>query len=230
MSEFTTQPAFTTSSCVAYYRLEDLTDSKGSNTLTNTNSVTFTEGYFGNAANFGAANTNKLLSVASNFGVGGGTCGMSLWIKLLAEIGSSTWGLVSIEDATTHIRQDVRYNFNGGTRQLDFTRGRMNVAADVKSSAITLGTSNWYNLMYTYDGANVEGFINNVSIGTTASTGNGATVGSSNFKIGASDDGTSIEAWASTLIDDVVVLNRAFTATERANIYAAGPGAALFFL
>lgn len=229
MPELITTSLFSDANLVSNYRLEDLTDSKGANTLTNTGSVTFSEGYFGNGANFGSANTAALLSVSSNLGITGGACSFSVWVKLLSEITSLNWAFVSQEDATSHVRNEIRYLYNAGTQQLNFTRSRMNVAGDTLAYTLTLGTSLWRNLLFTYDGSTVTGYVNGVSVGTIASSGNGATVGTSNFKIGASDNGTTTEAYASSLLDDVSVFSRALTAVECALVYDSGPGGLILF-
>ena len=224
MPELITTSLFSDPNLVSYYRLQDLTDSKGSNTLTNTGSVTFSEGYFGNGANFGSSNAGSFLSVASNLGVSGGACSFSVWVKLLSEITALNWAFVSLEDATTHVRNEIRYAYNAGTQQLQFTRSRMNVASDTLTYTITLGTSAWRNLLFTYDGSTVTGYVNGVSVGTVASSGSGVTVGSNNFKIGASDNGTTSEGFASSILDDVPVFTRALTAAECALMYSSGPG------
>jgi len=46
---------------------------------------------------------------------------------------------------------------------------------DYFNYSLTMGTSDWYNIVLTYDGTNVEGYVNGESVGTVASSGNGTT-------------------------------------------------------
>jgi hypothetical protein len=86
-AELFTTSLFADASLVAYWRLENTSDSKGSRTLTNNNTVAFNSAKFNNGADGGATNTNKYLSLAAD------TLGMtytgaksfSLWLKLTTE-------------------------------------------------------------------------------------------------------------------------------------------------
>src|SRR3990167_2629412 len=80
---------------VAYYRFNSgalTTDSKGSNTLTNVNTVGETASCkFGYAADTGESNSNKLFTIATNLGINGnGDISISFWAKLRTEIGAGS--------------------------------------------------------------------------------------------------------------------------------------------
>lgn len=207
----------------AYYRMESgalTTDSSsGGNTLTNNNTVGEGTGKYGGAADFSATNTDKNLLLNSDLGITGGAISIVGWVKLKAEIGSGDWCFWVQEDAGTHTRNEIRYDYNGGTRTLHFSRVKMNVGSQAVDYAITMGTSNWVHLAYTYDGSTIHAYVNGADVGNAAATGSGAAVGVDNFKIGAGDNGASLEAFASILADDVAVFNRELTAAEVLQLY-----------
>jgi hypothetical protein len=207
---------------VSYYKLDDVTDSAGANTLTNNNTVTFASGKIGNAADFGTANTNKSLSVTSDLGITGGNCTISGWLKMRTEIASSLQLLWIQSSTTNNIAYYIGYDYNGGTRRLLFTRSRLGVAGDTLSYTITLGTSDYYHIALTYDGSDVTGYVNGASVGTQSSTGNGTTGGSNIFVVGMDRDLVSLPL--SAYIDEVGIWSRALTTTEITNLYNNGSG------
>lgn len=89
MPELSTTTLFSDSSLQAYYRFntgELTTDSKGSNTLTNVNTVGEATGKFGIGADFGTANSDKYLHIASNLGMNlASDYSVSLWVKCRTE-------------------------------------------------------------------------------------------------------------------------------------------------
>src|ERR1035437_6003654 len=90
-SELFTSGLFNDASLVSYYRLESTADAKGSNTLTNNNTVAFNAAKFNNGGDQGASNTNKYLSRADALGLNGSNpFSRSYWIKLQTEIASAT--------------------------------------------------------------------------------------------------------------------------------------------
>lgn len=193
---------------VSYYRLENVNDSKGSNTLTNNGTVTFTSGLFNNCANLGTPNSTKYLSRADNLGIAGnGDMSISIWIKLLGEIGSGTYYLIAHTSTTTADRFSLLYyEYNGGTMRLV-----LNMSGTTGVYNITLGTTDWYNLIVTRNVSGNAGklYINAVErISTTlGSTGNAT----NDFTLGATNSPAN---FASTLYDDVSVFNRVLTPTE----------------
>jgi hypothetical protein len=202
----------------ACYLLEDVTDeSAGSHDLTNSGGVTFTAAKFDNGANLGTPNTTKSLTISDNLDIEGGACSISIWIKLLSEIGTGIWSIVWQSGGTNDVGNWMSYEYNGGTRRLSFERRRESVSNDNFQHNVTLGTSDFYNLIYTYDGSDVIGYLNGVNVGTVASSGNGAGL-SNNFRIGS-------EAFAGatiteTLNDLCVVWNVCLTPSEVTSVYS----------
>jgi len=200
----------------AYYKLEDANDYFGVNNLTNNNSVTFTAAKYNLGANFGASNSNKYLSLASNLGITGGSITMCGWVQLQSEIAANDWTFLVQSDATSFVTNRIEYYYNSGAQYLSYERVRQNVSNDAGTYSIALGATNIYHLAMTYDGTNVNGFLNgNLVAGPVLSSGNGVTPNSSYFDIGAGN----AAFYSSSLMDDVAVFNRALSAAEIARIY-----------
>ena len=101
MPQLLNTPLFSDANLVHYYKLENTSDSKGSNTLTNVNSVAFNAAKFGNGADFGASNTTKELysTVAPEIDGGAGT--LIFWVKLQTEIASGAYCLGHVGNDTS---------------------------------------------------------------------------------------------------------------------------------
>lgn len=211
----------------AYYRFNSgsLTTDSGPNGYTLTNSNTVGEnssGRFGYCSDFGTANTNKALYIANDLGIAGGIITVSCWVKLRAEIGTGIWAFAVQGDVSTFVDYHIRYEYNSGTRRLLFRRVRRGVVANDISYTITLGTSNWYHLVLTYDGTNVVAYVNGVSVGSTAASGNGSSATVDGFSIGAEYSDGILANFASAFIDDIGVFNRVLTDAEVKSIYTGG--------
>lgn len=204
----------------SYYRLEDVSDSKGSNTLTNNNSVSFSTAQFGSGANLGAANSNKFLSTSATMSIDGNSCTFSFWFKALAEIGSGTWTLIDQVNNTSQVELFVKYDFNGGTRRLIFGRNKIGGTEQDVNFNFTAGTANFNHIVFVYDGVNVQGYVNGSATTSTAASGNGVSTSTAGISIGASTTGSG--GFASVLVDDCAIFNRALTPTEVSNIYNGG--------
>jgi len=161
--------------------------------------------------------SNQYVIKNSDLGITGGVITLSIWVKLNAEISSGEWCFVSQIDAGTHVKYAIDYKYNSGTRQLSFYRTRYAVVDNQATYNITLGTSNWYHLVLTYDGSNVKGYVNGVlQAGPTASSGNGTSGGSDCFAV-ASEGGTVFHANATLF--DARCYNRVITDNEISEIY-----------
>lgn len=220
--ELIQSPLFNDASLKAYYRLQNPNDSKGSNHLTNNNAVGFSAAQFNDGANFGPSNTNKSLNVLNNLGIDGGVCSLSIWVKLLAEITTGIFGFVDLVSSNADVGNRIRYYYNSGSPLVQFHRVKHNVGEQGGSYGVSLGTSNWHHMVYTYDGTYVRGYINgSLVVGPIAASGTGSGA-PSYLVIGASS--TSNESYipanfASALIDDVAIFNRVLSATEVSDLY-----------
>ncbi|GEM_PF-1254707 len=216
----------------AYYRLEDVNDAKNSYHLTNTNSVAFNAAKFNNGADFGSTDADKNLATSSNLGITSydSAITISLWVKLNTEIASGQCAFVEhiLGESSNYLGYTIMYQYNGGTRRLGFYRERNGVVGYYDYYNITLGTSAWYHLVFTYDstvnGGTFLGYVNGVQQTSHTSTAGNGTFDSNlitKFVLGASWNGYSTGTSNNSLaiIDDVAVFNRALTAQEISNIY-----------
>ncbi len=215
MAELASLSLVSDANLVSYYKLEDTSDSKGSNTLTNNGSATFTSARYNNGANYGSANSTKWLSRADQLGIAGNSdLSVSMWVKLTDEITSGTYTIFEHLSTTTANRYIAcNYNYNSGTPQLD-----VNASAGTHATyTITLGTSVFHHIVVT---RNVAGNVLTLYVdGASVATGTVGTDtdGNNNFSIGASRAGLR---FLSGVQDDVAVFNRVLTPTEVSTIYA----------
>lgn len=223
MAAIQTLGFYSNASFVSLYKLEDTSDSKASNTLTNHNSVTFTAARYNNGANLGSGNTNKYLSTTQTF-VDGGAFSVLGWVKLLSEIASGTYTLFWQANNTSQTSFRIRYKYNGGSQTLDFTRSKGGIGEQgvIAYASGALGTSIFHHLALTYDGSTVTGYLDGKAVGTGAASGNGNTSDVNGFAIGMRTDGSSDPT--SAIFDDVGVASFALTANDISQVYRDGGG------
>lgn len=199
---------------VAYWKLEDVNDSKGSRNFTNTGSVAFNTGKFNNGADYGQNNTTKYLSrTLDNFGLAGNAdVSVSLWVKIRTEPTTLTafFELPSTLTVSRYLLLD--YDFNAGTP-------RLHVDASLGTTIdynVTLGTSVYHHIVVT---RNVSGniitlYLDSVAVGTgTIGT---TSTGANEFTLGSNHAGGQL---SSAIFDDVAIFSRVLTAAEVALIY-----------
>jgi hypothetical protein len=207
-------------------------DSSGNGyTLTNNNTVGFAAALINNGADFGTANTNKYFNIpTTGLGTTTGSYSISLWVKMRTEIASGVQYLFSWSGQTASTGFDIIYEYNSGTRRLNFRRLRSGVAFDTITHNITLGTSNWYNITVEYNSSSgFQAFVNNSSVGTNANFGNGSNnnivpgfgIGAQiNANTGVVEPSTYISAY----MDIVYVWDRVLGSTDRTSFYNSGAG------
>ena len=193
------------------------------NDWTNVGTTPFNAGKFGNAADYGADNTTKWLkssAAALNdlFG-GSGAWSTTFWVKLQTEIGSGSWRFLDSQDSTNGVGFQVQYEYNAGTRRLNFDRVKLGVADQNFLYNITLGTTNWYHIAATYDGTTLRGYVDGVEVGNVAASGTGSSA--VNLVVIGNNSSESTQ-YASALMDDMTIFNRKLTAAEVSTIYS-GP-------
>lgn len=225
MSELLNTSLFNDANLVAYYRVESgalTTDSKGSFTLTNNNTVGEDTGQFGGAADFGTANTNKSLSIADNLGITGGAISITGWFKQNTDIGDgNTWYFAAQEDATNDVQYAIAYTRSGATRTLHFSRTKQGVATEEGTYNIDLGTSIFHHIVLTYDATNIRGYLDgDLVAGPTAASGNGTDITAASFAIGNQRGLATGHAFYSSIdADDVAVFTDALSAGEVTTLF-----------
>lgn len=210
----------------AYYRLESgalVTDSSGNNkTLTNNNTVAETAAVIGGGADFGAANTNKYLSISEAIIDPTADYAISLWVKLNTEISSGTYDFLRIENNTAKHVIYIRYNYNGGTRQLQLQQDRWLLIGQSVVYTVNLGTS-WHHLLLSKSGQYLRAYLDGAYIGVSSAMDNnvGNTATNNILLIGAGDTvGTgTINNYSSAAIDDVAIFSTALTPEQVRELY-----------
>ncbi len=202
-----------TTGIVSYWKLDESSgnaaDSVASNTLINTNSVTYNAGLINNGADFGSTNTNKKLSIASGLGIGSGDYSVSWWFKN----GGSDLDFDGLMEFGTGSNRVMAFRNGNNNRWWVFAQGGGN---DVLTESISNNT--WYNLILTRTGGTCVLYVNGVSKITVSSLGSNTT---QVFNLGTSD----ANAWFGTnKIDEVGVWSRVLTGAEMTELYNGGAG------
>lgn len=211
---------FSDANLKAYYRFNSgalITDSSSNGvTLTNNNTVGEASGKFGIGADFGSSNTNKYLSSTNALGISGGAITMSFWIKLNTEISTSIQVIISQSSNTSNVVFQLVYDYNGGNRRLVFYRTRLGQYNDQVYYPVTLGTSDWHHIVFTYNGTNIIGYVDATASSPVSASGTGTSQPIPGITIGSGQSGNFP---ISAIIDDVAFFNRALTGTEITNLY-----------
>ncbi len=220
-----------TDNLVASYKLDEssgnASDSQGGFTLTNNNSVTYAAGLINNEANFGAGNTNKSLSTTNNLGLTGGAKTIAFWVKMVgSDIGSGTQSFLTARESTNSTKVNVQYDYNAGTRRINFIREKENVGSTVQRYTIALGTANRHHIVFRYDGVNLKCFVDGATVGADVAASGDGSSGGNGFFLASDGDSTG---YASCNIDEVQVWTRSILDAEIATIYNSGAGKQLPF-
>lgn len=203
---------FLDSSLQAYYKAEDLTDSKNSNTLTDHGTVAFNAAKFNNGFDLGTSNSTKYVDIASKLNYTGGAYSIAGWVKITTEPSGAAYGIFAAKEDVTDTAIVAWYDDTAGTKtiQFKFIRiGGIDFTSTVSSGA--LGTSVFHHIVVINDGAgNIKGYVDNVVSTPQAFSGAGAAA-SNQCVIGADQNGNQR---ASAIIDDVGFFNKALSAAE----------------
>lgn len=155
--------------------------------------------------------SSQSLSTTNTLGIDGGAITMMCWMKQANETtGSPEQGQLYQGNATSDVGYFINYNYNAGTRRIEYWRVRHGVAIDQVTYNVTLGTTNWNHLALTYDNTNVRGYFNGVLQGTTASSGSGTGGGGNGFQVGMQNS----TEYADSSIGEVRVWNVALSESE----------------
>jgi len=213
----------------AYWKLEDVNDETSNNyDLTNTGTVAFNAGQFKNAADSGATNSTKKLTVASNLGIAGGNCSINLWFNAYAATFAGDHPpLISVFSDQTG-GAGVAYGLGINGTGLFAFRLKSGVAWQ-ETAATAISASTWYMATMTYDGTNCKLYINGSYVSQAAASGNGSTGFYADQTAIFCSAGYAADAFTSTKIDDVSVFNDVLTADEISNLYNVGGSFFNFF-
>ncbi len=141
---------------------------------------------------------------------------VSLWAKPLATVSSGFFRrLFSIASSANNFEYFVMASNNA----FSFNLGKNNVG-DNSVAGPTYIVGHWYHLVGVYDGTNLNFYINGIKAGSTPYTFGAIGSPTGVVSIGGTPSGVSTVFPGS--LDDVRVYNRALSAQEVAQLYAAG--------
>ena len=212
-----------TDNLVSYYKFDSgalTTDSVGANTLTNNNTVAGTaSGKIGYGADFGTSGS-KFFNRTDALGLTTSSAyTYSVWFKLNIELGADYYTIGGLKIGANGGQSNflaLLYDYNGGTRRLHAQIYR-SVNGTIFNT-ITLGTTNWYHLVFTDTGTTQTLYLNGISVGTpTALSGTQVINSEPEFTIGSYPNGAGLYNLAIT--DEVGIWSRALSATEVAGLY-----------
>lgn len=213
----------------AIYHLEDTTDASGNGyDLIEHNDVVFALGKLGNAADGGATNTNKYLSIASNLGINGGPISISAWVKMTGalDIGGAPgsngqqWAVGHSASAAPYIRESIGAWNDQGTKKVAAYRALGHIKGFYNTHDTAIDDNMWHHIVMTYDGSHTTLWLDGVDRGDLPSTGKGT---------GAQPDYVHILAddainFFKGMVDEVVILDRVLTDSEIGGLYNDGEG------
>ncbi len=209
-----------TDSLLSYHKLEDLTDSVGSRTLTNTGSTANVSAKIGNGYDSSTSNSTKRLGNTTNYWINWWACSISAWIKI-------NWNH-SVVDHPLAVNEYCGSNgsayilngigFNQTNTQVQFSRLRTAVAWQDAVYAFTPWTT-FHHYVYTYDGTSIRWYVDwTLVVWPTAASGGGTTEVRDTWLAILGSNYTSWH-WFSGIVDEVWVWNRAITASEVTELY-----------
>jgi hypothetical protein len=215
MAELAQTSLINDANLVAYYKLEDVNDSKGSRNLTNINTVAFNPAKFTNGADFGSANTNKdLEKTTDNYGLAGNQdVSFTMWYKCTGapSSGSAYTLFIHRSQLTADRYLWLKYFNNSGTLQLFIDNSNTTTSYNVD-----LGTSIFHHLVLVRIGTTATKlYLDGVDTSTTAAQGANA-AGAANLYIGQSGAPGN---YVSGIIDDFAIFSRQLTVLEVSTLY-----------
>lgn len=209
-------PLFADPNLVAYWRLEDTSDSKGSLTLTNNGTVTFSAGQFNNAANTTATGGKYLsvnsdsLNLTNNFTV---TC----WVKFSSSTTNFFQGIVG------RAKESGAPDVYGGwalakenDNKFRFIMFFNNSFASAVSNSANTDT-NYHHIVGVRDAGVSTIYVDGVAQTTTTSQAPDSVTNIS-LNIGRYYTATN-NYYTEGQIDDVAIFNRALTSAEVSNLF-----------
>lgn len=206
---------------VAYYGLSDTQDQHSTNHLTNNNTVTFTTGKVGNAAQFASA-SSQYLSIADNAALSMGDIDMTLiaWV-FPTVVGGTTKGIVSKWDNASNKREyQIQINTAG-----DFLFAVSGNGTALTTVSRTATVDTWQMVVARHNAATnqIDLSVNN---GTLASTAHSTGIFDSNtqFRIGSIVADGGMARFYDGLIDEVGIWKRYLSDAEVTELYNSGSG------
>lgn len=208
-----------TDNLVAYYKLDEssgnASDSVASYDLTNVNTVGYATGKINNGADFGDANTDKVLTAGSNLGIDGGNITIAAWVYR-----ESSDFMFPITQGNSNSKVRYRIKYESGWKAV------REGSSEQQTTAQAADINTWYYLVLTYDGTNLKLYVNAGTPESIATSGNGSLTTKDQFRIGAdTNNGTgAAQFFYDGMVDEVGIWSRALTSDEVTALYNGGSG------
>lgn len=211
---------------VSAWNLADTTDDKGTETLTNHNSVAFSAGKNGNAADGGATNTNKYLDTGNNpLGTASTTFSISAWVNVTTAPSSSLqYCFYSLDQAgASGIGRNYHmfYGVEGGTKKITVFIDQVGISSSTFAFAVDLSTGTWHHVVMDVSSGAATLWLDGTSEGTATDPGAGNNASNNNFAIVGQADN---ERFFQGLVDACYFWSKALSSTEVGDLYNGGTG------
>ncbi len=186
------------------------TSSTGSNNLNDNGTVGSGAGQIQNGRSFDGV--NDFLQATGNL-IDPTTFTVLLWTKRSVEISSGQQNMTSGSNTTTDRAYDIAYDFNGGTRRINYRMLFKGVAFYATTHTVTLGTTNNHFICMKHASSLITGYYNGASTGTIATSGSPSGLVNAAITIGAyfdTDSGAESEYY-NGIIDEVQLTTTALS-------------------
>jgi len=206
---------FSDANLVAYYRLENVNDSKSSYTLTNAGTTPFNAALFGNGADQGSSNTTKYLyrTDVLGFNTNGNNNITVVWRMKFNSLPASGTGMSTIFFALDP-SSGSRYFYRPGYGN---TAGvyTMSYRGITYTFSGTPSTTEYYYFAFTSTTGQVNKlYVNGELVGTTTQNDNATATNTPRFAIGASVFNAGSFDHSSCIYDDVAIFSRVLSQEE----------------
>lgn len=225
-ASFTNDQSYLSNGLVGYWKLDETSGnavdySGNSNTLTDTNTVAFVGGKFGNAGDFESGNSEyQYIADNANLSITGSLT-LSAWIRP-ESVSAGSYNIISKWDGSN---ESFRLFQNGDEIRLELdTAGNYQ-----ETSSYNLSASTWYHVAGVYDSITQTAkiFINGSEVSSTTTGTIPSSIGddAGRLQIGTEDSTTTAANFYDGYIDEARIYNRVFSNSEIAKLYkwATGP-------
>ena len=211
-----------------YWKLDEASgnaiDSVGTLTLTNNNSATYVSGFINNAANFVRNNTQYLKTTTDIHPTTLTSYSVSFWVNQASQPSEGeiqTWFVNSDAPGSFEIRYDNA--LTPGTKQIQVRQFSSSGGQYFINHNINLNTSAWYFITLTWDGTQIQLYVNGVAAENPTAI--------NSIYIEPLNGGLGIGLFPANLvhpldgkIDEVGFWARALNSSEVTQLYNAGAG------
>jgi hypothetical protein len=210
---------------VSFYSLANVNDAHASNTLTNTNTVTFGAGKVGDAATFDRASSQKLTKTSLT-GLSASSAGsVAFWWKRNGNTSGGVEGIVELGSASTNSFLIYTGSNNAQNKVGVYQFVGSSIQSLSTNDTLALTDATWYHFALTWtSGAGNLKLYRDASVAVT-DTMSAVTLGN-DLAVGY---GAILGQYVKGSIDELGIWNRELTSGEVSSLYASGSGLAYPF-